>query len=150
MYLQKNDYTTRVSTDLLHQIVNTPDGAQDNLMHTADKVATDTIATYAGVLYNTLPEWQKEGADRNHMLVKWALDIAVYTIYQRIDDEQIPEKVIKNYDDCIEDLQKVAKGNLPLNLPPRINDTVPNGGGLSTQGSGLRRIGYMPKRSHTM
>jgi len=150
MYLQKTDYTSRINLDLLNQIIDTPENIEENVLETIDRIATDTIGTYAGVLYATAAEWAKTGLNRNFLLFKWALDIAVYEGFMRIDDEQIPEKHIKNYNDCMEDLAKVATGKLPLNLPPKENDTIPDGGDTDTQGTGLRRIGYTKKRTHTV
>jgi hypothetical protein len=151
MYLLKADYKSRISTDLLNKIIS--EGASDgsDVLATVGKIAEDTISTLAGVLYDTAPELAKAGALRNYMLLSWALSIACYEAYQRIDDEQIPEKVIKNYNDAMADLEKVSQGKKVLNLPPKPVGEDEGGGGegdTQTQGHGLRRIGYKEKRSH--
>ncbi len=153
MYLQKIDYKTRINTNLLDIIIKdvlTDTG--ESLLEAVDKMATDTITTKAGLLYDVAPEFAKTGITRNYMIVSLALCIAVYEIYQRIDDNDVPTKVIKNYDDAMEELERIAKGNSPLNLPPRPDDEAPGGGGngdpVNTDYKGLRRIGTQPVRSH--
>lgn len=151
MYIIKQDYASRINLDLLNQIVDTAEQVEEEILTTIDRIATDTIATYAGVLYDTTGEFAKSGAARNYLLVRWAMDISVYEMYQRTDDEEIPEKVIKNYNDAMEDLQAVANGKLPLALPPRVQNTNDTDtGDIGIQGSGLRRIGSKPKRTHDM
>lgn len=150
MYVTQDDYKTRISSDLLAKIASDTNITPDKFFSDASKVAEDTIASYAGVLYDIAPEFIKTAQDRNYLLVKWALNIATYELYQRIDDEQVPEKVIKNYDDTIEDLEKLATGKFPLALPPKPND--PTGGegdeSVVTDGTGLIRMGSQKKRSH--
>ncbi len=106
----------------------------------------------AGVLYNVSGEWEKTDADRNGYILALALSIALYEIYQRADDDDIPEKVIKNYNDAMDALHAVASGKEPLNLPPRVDDNNAGPGDgdedVITSGVGLRRLGSAKKRSH--
>jgi hypothetical protein len=152
MYIEKADYKSRISTDLLDKIITEGDDTGDDILTAASKMAEDTIATQAGVLYDILPEFDKTGLQRNHLIVKWALSLAVYEAIQRLDDESIPDKHIKNHDDTMDDLKQVALGKYPLNLPPRPPDTVGHKGGdgdetVITEGKGLRRVGSQAKRS---
>lgn len=151
MYVVKADYKSRINIDLLNRILAEGESNGDDLLATASKMAEDTISTLAGVLYNIGNELEKAGAQRNHLILLWALNLATYQVYQRIDDEEVPEKVIKNYDDTMEDLIKVSKGQYPLNLPARVDEPAGGTGGdegVITDGSGLRRMGSQAKRSH--
>jgi hypothetical protein len=151
MYVTKADYRGRISTGLLDMIISEdPTGIIAN----ASKDAEDTILSLAGVLYDVVPEFAKTATARNFYVLKLAINISLYNIYQIADDETIPEKVIKNYDDTINDLTKISIGKMTLNLPPNSTDNSGGSGSIggdetaSTTGNGLRRIGSAPKRTH--
>jgi hypothetical protein len=82
------------------------------------------------------------------------VSIALYNIYQQADDETIPEKVIKNHDDAVNDLQAISKGKNSIDLPPKVievsttNSTTPVLETTTIDGNGLRRFGSNPKRTH--
>jgi len=155
MYIQKEDYRTRITSELLKMVTEQDGGLEEDILSDADKFATGIIATYAGVLYDINSEFDKSGADRNYLILGWGVNIAVYILYQRIADEQVPDKVIKNYDDTINDLQALSKGNLPVNLPP-VTDSTGSGpatsgdGSITLQNTGLRRMGSRTPRSHIL
>lgn len=148
MYVTKTDYKGKISLELLNILL-----AEDEqtILQMSSKIAEDTIATAAGVLYNVTDEFAKTGANRNFYLLNLAIDIALYNIYQRSDDEQIPEKIIKNRDDALDDLQKISIGKHALNLPQKTNDATTSSSNdetIAVGGTGLRRIGSQPKRTH--
>ena len=154
MYVTKADYKGKISVGLLDMLL-----AEDesNILAMSSKIAEDTIATTAGVLYNVVAEFAKTSTARNYYLLSLAIDIALYNIYQRSDDEQIPEKIIKNHDDALNDLQKISIGKSALNLPSVENTTnitnITNINGsenVAADGTGLRRIGSQQKRTHNM
>ena len=149
MYVTKADYKGKISVGLLDMLL-----AEDesNILAMSSRIAEDTLKTTAGVLYNVIDEVAKNTVDRNYYLLNLAIDIALYNIYQRSDDEQIPEKIIKNRDDALNDLQKISVGKQALDLPPKINNNGTTGGGetVATGGEGLRRIGSQTKRTHNI
>ena len=154
MYIVKADYKTRINADLLERILSDAQATPAQILEAISKVAEDTVSSYAGVLYDIAPELLKTATARNHLVMTWALNIATYEMYQRIDDEQVPEKVIKNYDDTVDDLQKLSMGKFPLNLPPKPKESTGTGSGEGgpedtlTDGAGLLRMGSQKKRSH--
>lgn len=150
MYITKADYRTRISIDLLNMLL-----AEDEAAILADcsQMAEDTIRIHVGVLYNINDELLQTGSLRNGYIKSLAISIALYEVYQRADDEQVPEKVIKNYDDAIDDLAKISMGKKSLNLPPPTTPTEGSEGTsndeiVATTGIGLRRMGSQYKRSH--
>ena len=146
MYIQKTDYAGRITMSLLDILIaKNP----NTILADVSKEAEDTIASMAGVLYDILPEFDKTGATRNGYVLSLAKSIGLYMIYQRADDEQIPEKVIKNYDDAMDDLERISTGKKVLNLPPKPTDEVSGGEeGSTTMGTGLWRMGSQKKRTH--
>lgn len=148
MYVTKADYKGKISVDLLNLLL-----AEDEstILAMSSNIAEDTISSTAGVLYDTATELAKTSTARNYYLLNLAIDIALYIIYQRSDDEQIPEKVVKNHDDAINDLQKISVGKISIALPPKAAEDDSTGEGeegVKTGGTGLRRIGSQPKRTH--
>lgn len=158
MYLEKKDYQLRIRLDLLdilleHIVETTGENTtSEELLAAANKTAVDTIKTKAGVLYDVSEELSKSGNDRNGYLLSLALSIALYELYQRADDDNIPEKVIKNYNDAFKSLDEISKGKEPLDLPAKNSEqnSSTNGTGedASVSGIGLRRMGSALKRSH--
>ncbi|MBK7097894.1 MAG: DUF1320 family protein [Sphingobacteriales bacterium] len=157
MYLQKSDYQIRIRRNLLDVLLENIAGVDPgnptpgDILEAADKIASDTIATKAGVLYDIDGELAKTGDNRNGYIISQALSIAIYELYQRTDDYDIPDKVIKNYNDTINILDEVSRGKEPLNLPPKPSgDNGENNDGehVSSSGFGLRRLGSAKKRSH--
>ena len=148
MYIEKADYRTRIDVTLFNMLL-----AEDetNILADCSKVAEDTISTYAGMLYDMDTELAKTGPARNAYIKSLAIAIALYEVYQRADDETVPEKVIKNYNETMSDLHKISNGkkslNIPAPLPPA--DAVTAGDQTaSTTGVGLHRIGSNKKRTH--
>lgn len=161
MYLQKQDYQIRIRLDLLDVLlenITLQNGGQQaspaDILSAADKIASDTIRSKVGVLYNVTDELQKTSDDRNGYLISLGISIGLYEIYQRSDDEEIPEKVLFNYKEALNALDKIANGKDSIALPPIVNETPDNpnapgdGENAIPGGVGLRRIGSAPKRSH--
>ncbi|MCZ2223005.1 MAG: hypothetical protein LC122_05180 [Chitinophagales bacterium] len=148
MYVVKADYKGRISTDLLNMLLAEDEGA---ILEQSSKVAEHTIAAMVGKLYNVANEFAKVGSERNYYLLSLAINIALYQIYNIADDEQVPEKIIKNYDDTIMTAKISRKSK--LSLPPFI---VENSGTdatdekAGTTGTGLRRYGSIKKRTHNI
>lgn len=150
MYVTKNDYKGRISVDLLNMLL-----AEDEsgILAQSSKIAEDTIATHTAALYDIAPEFAKIALARNYYTLSMAINIALYNIYQRSDDEDVPEKIIKNYDDTMEDLVKISIGKSMLSLPAKTNDSGGTTGDdehAGTTGKGLRRWGSLPKKTHNV
>ena len=149
MYLIKTDYAARISMALLDILIGEDPEA---IIEATSNEAQSTIATFIGVLYDIAGELAKEGTDRNGYVLSLAKSIGLYFIYQRADNDSIPEKVIKDYDDAMKALEKISTGSKVVDLPPKVVDaggetgsTTDNAG---TEGNGLRRMGSAAKKTH--
>ena len=151
MYLTKADYLPRITATLLNLLLQEDETV---LLEAASKMAVDTISVKAGVLYDISEVFTKTGEDRDGYILGIATSIGLYELYQRIEDYQVPDKVIKNYDDAIDTLQAISTGKEPLNLPPKSSGDAEGGGSgdetAQTVGIGLRRIGSQAKRTHNI
>ncbi len=154
MYVLKEDYKGRISTDLLDIMLEEDEAI---ILEQTSKTAEDTIRAHLGALHDIDSELAKVGVERNGYIMKLAISIALYEIYQRADDEDVPKKVIKNHDDAIEELQKISSGkgvSLSLGNDNEAGGEAGSGGGgpedVQPGGKGLRRIGSQPRRTHNI
>lgn len=139
-YIQGSDYLSRIDPELLLLATD----HDPNMLIFCDKIATDSITGYIGHVYDVQSEFTKTGTNRNFQLLGWALGIAVYNIYLRLPDVDMPDKIITEYDQLITDLQDIGRGKFNINLPPvSAEPTDPN-----ATGNGLRRMGSENKRTH--
>lgn len=56
-------------------------------------------------------------SSRNATVVRWCVHLMVYFLYQAVPDNDIPERVIKNYDDVVREIERVASGRDACSLP---------------------------------
>lgn len=140
-YITIDDYKNRITTDLLSLATE----EDPEILTFCDKISVDTITGYIGHIYDLSGEFGKVGTARNFQLVGWALGIAIYNIFLRLPDQDMPEKIKTEYDQLITDLQDIGKGKFNINLPP-LPEVIPSDPQQPT--SGLRRMGSDKKRSH--
>ena len=153
MYIVKTDYKSRISTELLNliltRIIDGEDGVDEvQILTDISKTAVDIITGYSEKLYDIAPEWSKTGVTRNYQILNWAISIALYQLYQRIEDYDVPQKAIKNYDDTIDTLERLSTGKFNINLPAAASGT--DGGSTDVPTTGIRRFGSKKPRSHNL
>jgi len=135
-FITDNDYLERIDSNVLLQIV----GEVGTLLDRAEEDSIATIKDLLSGLYNMGAEFSKTGTSRHRNLVRWTMDIAIYYAYRKIPGDQVPERVIKDYDNTMADLIKIAAGKVPTTLAPvTIEDNIPKT---------VFRWGSNTKRSH--
>ncbi|MGQ1889140.1 phage protein Gp36 family protein [Thermophagus sp. OGC60D27] len=117
-FIQKEDYSTRVDSAIIDQIT----GGNDSLLDEAEKDAASVIIDRLGDKYNVQSELAHTGEDRDRSLMRWMISLSLYYIYARVPDEEIPERVIKDYDDTLSELDKIASGRYACNLARITNE----------------------------
>lgn len=134
-FLSINDYDVSISTDMLTQLIE----SDEEKLNASESDAAQVIIDRIGSKYAVASELQKQGDVRNRTLVRWMRVISLYFIYGRVPDEQIPERIIKDYDDAIKELDKISQGKYSTSLP-----RVQENGAVRTS----LRMGSNPPRSH--
>jgi len=61
--------------------------------------------------------FSETGDQRHPGLVDHARNIAIYTLYKRVDDDLKPTDVVENYQNTMQYLLDVANGELAMDLP---------------------------------
>lgn len=113
-FLTKNDFNSKITANVLNQIT----GGDDTLLSDAENKAAAVINDMLSGNYNIALELAKTGTSRHQALLGWMLYLAVYFLYERIPDSELPERVVKNYDDTLTVLKDIARGKTPTTLTP--------------------------------
>ena len=136
-FLAKTDYKGWLSTSLIDQIT----GGDDTALDGPELIAQQRIIDACAAKYNMDAEFAKTSTARNRTLIRWMLSISCYFIYHDISDDDIPARVIKDYDDCIAELDKIAQGKLSVDM-----DRVLETDGTTTN---MFKFGCDTARSHS-
>lgn len=111
-FLRSTDYDNWIGETLMRQII----GTDFDLLNSPENMAQAMITDACGTKYNLPAEFAKTGDNRNHTLRRWMLSIAAYFIYHDIADVDIPERIIKDYDDVRSELSQIASGKRGVDL----------------------------------
>jgi phage gp36-like protein len=111
-FLLKTDYRGWLSESIIDQITGGDDTAIDGPELIAEQRIKDACATK----YNMAAEFAKTSTERNRTLLRWMLSLSCYFIYHDISDDDIPARVIKDYDDVVAELDKIAQGKLSVDM----------------------------------
>lgn len=118
-YIDKAEYEVRVATDILDQIT----GGDDTILDDAESDTMQLITDRLSSKFKITEEFALTGADRNRTVVRWIIVISLYYVYGRVADEDIPARVVKDYDDALRDLDKVASGKMGLSIARQTDET---------------------------
>jgi phage gp36-like protein len=103
-------------------------------------IALSMIQSKLSARYDILLEFSKIGIDRNYLLVSIAKDIAIYYLYET--QESVPDHRVKRYDDAIDFLVKINRGEdelAGLSKAPVITDPNAPKRGNTAFGSETKR-----------
>lgn len=137
MFIDKTDLESYIRTYRLNQIVDNDDTIVESAIAEAEGIMINFLT---GPGYDTQQIFNATGTSRDQQLVGWMKYIVIYKIYERVPDSQVPDRVVKNWDDTLTDLRKVSDGRMSMNLPRKLE---PDG----TKKTKFR-WGSVPKRSH--
>jgi hypothetical protein len=77
------------------------------MLDSAETAAIGMIRKFLDTKYNMDAELAKSGAARNQVLLRCAQVLVIYYIYERVPDEMVPDRVVKNYDEVMAMLEKL-------------------------------------------
>lgn len=135
-FLLKTDIEKRINPSILAQIT----GGDDDIIDAAEADAIGLVRDQLTGMYDIAEELIKTGNDRHAALKLWLVSLTCYFLYAHIPDDEVPERIIKDYNDTKTDLNQIALGKMPTTLTPIINDD-----GTSKR---VVRYGFNDKRSH--
>lgn len=126
-YLTKNDAQSSIRDERLEHILdNTTSGNTVDAFELAAAEAQSIVRDHL-IKYAIDDELVKTGDSRHKSVVFYIKNIALYVLYERIEDDDVPARIVKNYDDTIDTLQKIASGKMTIGLPLAEVDTDGDG-----------------------
>ncbi len=129
-YLTQQDLQSSIRDGRLEHLLDNTDVGTPDVFEQAASEAQSIVLDYL-IRYDMDTELAKTGTDRHASIIFYLKNICLYILYERIEDDDVPERIIKNYNDTIETLREIAQGKLPLSLPIKEVDT--DGDGIPDQ-----------------
>lgn len=129
-YLTQDDIQSSMRDGRLRQILDSysDDVTPESIFESASKEAGGLLVDHL-MHYQIMEEFEKTGDDRSTSVIFHMKNIVIYILYDRIPDDDVPAKVIKNYNDTMETLGEISKGKLNINLPKALIDIDGDGEG---------------------
>lgn len=134
-YITTDDLLARITQQRLEQITD----SDTTLIDTAESTALAMIRDYIHPYYDVDTIYSVSGTDRHLQVVRWTVSIVLYILYERIADVQLPDRIVRNYEDTLALLENIADGKQSVLLPAIEEEGVPE-----TKFRG----GSFPPRSH--
>ena len=125
-YLVKEDYTISISItnldDIVEQGIESTGLTEAILLGNSELTAQAEIRSYLSLVYDIDSEFAKNAVDdpdiREKLTLRCVVNLSLFNLHMTINPRDIPEKIEKAYDNCLEHLDGVRKGQLELDLPP--------------------------------
>lgn len=136
-FLSIEDFELKLSEDIRNQITD----SDDTVLEDAEMHATAVIQDAFYNKYDLDAEFAATGEDRHKNLLRWMLNLTIYFIYERIPDEQVPDRIVKNYDDTIKEIKDIEQGKRNTSLTKLIRED-------NERKETNFRWGSNPKRTH--
>lgn len=117
MFLTEDELKTVSTVEVVNLITNNDDDTVENII--AECIAL--MKSYLYKYYDTDATFSAQGEARNLTLLRH-LKILVLSDLYFLRKKQMPEGLEKKYDEAMRWLESVAKGNINVNLPPKLED----------------------------
>jgi hypothetical protein len=112
MFVTKEDIKNVIGEKRFAAITIDPPDAADAHIQWAMDVISDTL-----IRFDMQSVFAQRGEKRNTIAIQWVVDLALYRLYEKVADRQIPERIIKNYDDVRFQIAQIGIGKATTSLP---------------------------------
>ncbi len=119
-FLTIEDFKHKITTNVLNQITDLDNTVLDDAEKQAIGFITDSLSNKYDFDY----ELAITGTDRHVNLLRWLLNLSLYFAYERIPANQVPERIVKNYDDTVGEISLIERGKKQTTLKEVINETT--------------------------
>jgi phage gp36-like protein len=114
-FINKSDYFKQIKEEVFDQIIE--DSNQIRL--DAELAGQSEMESYLRDRFDVAQIFNKTGAARHPLILLYLIDIVLYHIHSRINPINIPDIRQVRYDNAIEWLKKVSKGEISPDLPTK-------------------------------
>ena len=145
-YIDSVDYTISISVTNLDEIVaqgiESTSLTATELLNNSELTAQAEIRAYLNSVYQIDVEFAKNFDDepdiRNKLTLRCCVNLSLFNLHMTINPRDVPEKVEKAYERCIESLDAARRGELDLGLLPNDDTTDPTLVNWRTLGSNIK------------
>lgn len=117
----QSDYKPAVHAEILDAVIRT----DQPTLEMAEDRAIEEMKSYLSSRYDVDNIFNKTGADRNQLIVMFAIDITLYHLYSAINRMRTPVERVERYKRAIKWLEDVADGLInPVGLPLILDPTT--------------------------
>ena len=125
-YLKQQDLQSSIRDGRLEHLLDNDEDDTPDVFGQAALEAQSIVRDYL-FRYAIDDELQKSGTDRHASIIFYLKNICLYILYERIEDDNVPQRIVKNYNDTIATLQEIGQGKSPISLPAKKEDTDGDG-----------------------
>jgi phage gp36-like protein len=122
MFLEKSELKTVGVDEIINRIINNDDTIVEDII--AESI--DVMSGYLFQYFDTEAIFNATNSDRNLTVLKHLKGIVLFEIYTR-RTKTLNDVAKLRYDEAMLWLEKVSKGTIKPNLPPKLIDTDGNG-----------------------
>lgn len=115
-FLILTDFDGIINTNTLAQLVGLANADIDR----AEDLAFSELSPLYG-RYNIPLELAKAGSARNKEMIRLLVHITAYYLYNKVQDDDIPERIIDNYRAQLGNVEKIAAGKMYTTITPLFN-----------------------------
>lgn len=137
-FIELSDYLFKIRENRLEEVIDD----NEAIVNDAEQEAIATIDDALHKDYDTDAIFLATGDDRSKTVLKWAKHIVLYNIFERVPDNLVPERIVKNYDDTMKTLDEIAKGNRSVKLPRKLDEEGDKKTHFRSGGATARPQGY--------
>lgn len=113
-FLETQDYDVLIRTEIKNILL---ENYSPTKLSGAENMAVAQIKNYIGGRYDMQNIFSATAEQRNSFIIMIALDCALYHLYSSIAPNKIPKHRAERYQDALEWLKSVAKGETIADLP---------------------------------
>lgn len=125
-YAQKDDYTISISlenlNEILEQAAEQTSFSEDTVRSNSELTAQAEIAAYLSYKYDVAAEFAKDFAtqpdERNKLILRCVINCSLYNLHMTINPRDVPDKVEKAYEHCMEMMDAARRGEIDPGLDP--------------------------------
>lgn len=118
-FLTENDFKGIIGANTLTQLR----GVSDADLNIAESLAISELDPLRAK-FDISTELAKSDAGRNPVMVRLMVHITAYYLYNKVEDDDIPERITENYKAQVRDIEKFANGSKSCTLTPLIDETT--------------------------
>lgn len=112
-FINKQDYHKQIKAEVFDQVIDD----SDQIRLDAQLAGQAEVESYLRGRFDVAQIFNKTGTARHPLVLLYLIDIVLYHIHSRINPINIPDIRQVRYDNAIDWLKKVAKGEISPDLP---------------------------------